>query len=1324
MKKFTLFTIILFIAFTPILYSQTYSFHFDKPVISQTTDGFSQIIYPNCMNQGKEGTPELPYRGIDLLLPYNYELLSATVVSVTFYPTEYGIKIKPASKPVPISHFNGIITPPFPDKTIYDSGDPYPAGILGPPATNYLCGHGIASFTLCPVIYIPANEEARFIQDITIKIKTHASARASEATRFLRTSPEVENRIRHIVDNPDVLGDYPDDPVRDNDDYDLLLISNSALMPSFDDYVSYKTSVGFLVKQVTTEEIYAQYSGDDDQEKIRNCIIDYYTNHGIRYVILGGDADPANPNDRIIPHRGLTAVDDDDIASDMYYSNLDGNWNNDGDNQWGEPGEADLYSEVSIGRLCVDNTTEIANFTHKLYMYQDAPVTADVEKALILGEQLDSQTWGGTYKDEIVNGSSNNGYTTTGFPDNFTITKLYDMSGGWDKTDIFHQFDDIGVNLMNHLGHSNVDYNMKMYNSDLTTTNFTNDGVTRGYVIGYSQGCYNGSFDNRNDYGYYGDDCFAEVFTGLETGEVAAIANSRYGWYDPGGTNSSSQYYDRQFFSAIFGDNITAIGRTNAASKEVDVSYINNDEYCRWVAYETNLFGDPSLDIWTAVPTDIIASYPVSITIGSSELPFETDAPYARIAVMQSGVLIGRAVADDDGNATVTFATLTDPAPLDVSIIAHNKNRHTGSVLVVSNQPYIIYQYYSIDDEQGNGNGVPDYGESILLSLALRNVGDQPAANANVTLSTTDPYITITDNSQFYGTIEAGEIVEENDAFGFDISTDVPDQHVVTFDIEIVAQDTWTASFSMVINAPMLTIGHFIINDTTGGNSNGNIDPGETVQIIVKSSNLGHSDCSDAFAQLTSTSEWLTVPETTDTIGDLPAGAEADATFTVGVDDYAPIGAYVDFNYQLISGDYSVENDYSKTIGLVFENWESGDFSKFAWTSTSTWPWYISHDGPYEGIFCCHSGDIGNSQASNMSLIYNCVSNDSVSFFKRISSEPEHDYLNFYIDDVMVGQWSGFTDWERVCFPVTPGVHTFKWEYAKDYEEKAGLDCAWVDYIVFPPTLVTTCIPGNDTAICENETYQCNATASNYTSLLWTTSGTGTFDIPDILTPVYSPSQQDYDSGSVTLSLTAFSNLPCGDITRSFVLTFNPLPAVPETPDGPTYVDLYYTSSSEYTIPPASDAVSYLWSLEPAEAGDITGDQTTGTVEWNAAFLGTASVSAKSINDCGESSFSEALEVEVVNTVGLDELNQPGFMSIYPNPNNGKFVLTFNASTNETASLDILNSFGRIIYSTKNIQIDQKASVELDLKNPVNGVYYLVLTTNERKEVRRFVIIK
>lgn len=1324
MKKATLLTTVFAVIFSLSAISQTYTYSFEKPVISPAENGYSQLLYDDCLNMGDPGNPEIPLMGVNILLPQYNELFSVEVVSITYFPQTEELAIKPAVKPVPLSqreHASIILQE---NKAIYSSDNVYPASVTGDISTHFLSGHGIGSFTICPIEYTPASNQVKFIKEITLKINTGKTRKALEANRFLKNSPRISQKLSTIVSNPSATSSYAYLPERDSDPYDLLIITSDALLPGFEDYVDYKTETGFFVKTITVEEIYATYPGLDNQDKIRNCIIDYYTENGIGFVILGGDGDPANPTDNIIPPRGFIADDDSDIAADMYYANLDGTWNDDNDNLWGEPNEWDLYSEVCIGRLCVDSLTELANFLNKVMLYQSSPVTADIEKGVMIGESLNSYTWGGTYKDEIDAGGTYNGYTTVGFPANFTIDKLYEMTAMWDKADVFDQFNNDGINLMNHLGHSNVTYNMKMYNSDLTTTNFTNDGVTRGFVIGYSQGCYNGSFDNRGTGSSYGSDCFAETFTALETGEVASIANSRYGWYNPGGTNSSSQYYDRQFFDAIFGDNLTLIGDAHADAKETDVSYMVNNSNWRWVAYELNLFGDPTMDIWTEVPTNIVADYPVSVPIGSSSVTIETDAPFARIAIMREGILYGRAIADANGDATVTFPMLTSPAPLEVSIIAHNKNRHIGSILVISDQPYIIYSAHQINDIEGNSNGQIDYGETIYLSLGLTNVGDQPSYNTTVTMTNSDPNITITDGTHNFGVIQAGQTVTVPDAFAFEVANNISDEYEIDFNFEISGDDTWYADVELMAYAPSLKIGSIIIDDTAGGNGNGNIDPGESITLYVESINAGHSDCFEALGFLESTSQYVTITESSVNIGEMPANTTSLAAYEVEIDDFAPIGDYIDLDYALTAGEYAVEFSFAYTVGLIFEDWESGDFSKFTWGSTSTWPWGMALSGAFEGDYAVCSGDIGNEETSNIMITYKCVVDDSISFFRKISSEEEGDYLRFYIDNVMIDEWAGMFDWKKFTYPVNAGTHTFMWQYEKNDEEKKGEDCAWIDYIVFPPTTVTINYPGTDTSVCVGETYQCDAVADNYTSLEWSTSGTGSFSDPTILSPVYTPSQQDYDDGSVTLELTAYSSLPCGDIVRDFVLSFDPMPSTPQIPEGPDYVDLYYNTTSDYLIEPAADADYYVWLIEPADAGVVTGSGVTGTVEWNMEYLGTAYVSVKGVNDCGESEFSESIEVTVNNTVGLLTAEPDYTFSVLPNPSAGVFHLSIISENDINVDIEVLNASGFKVYEQKNVQITHSFKEKLNLLHLNSGIYYIRIINEEHTSTRKIVIMK
>lgn len=1073
MKKATLLVLMTFICLSGAFagkFIQKYNFQYPSLL---TSGIYTEIQYPNCWNTGMEGTPNMPYYNVNVLIPQGEHIVAVNILEQVFYGEKATITIIPAAKPFPISQpaTNYKLTQ---NAAIYQSTNQYPNSILSESNTGYLSGHGIGSFTICPVSWIPAEKSAQFLQYIAIEIVTEKNNKSMEAQQLLRTSKLIEQRITNLVDNSELLDTYTYNNTRFDDETDLLVITSEALLPAFEDFVNFKNSTGYLTHTITIETIYANYEGADNQEKIRNCIIDYYTNHNLQYVILGGDSDPANSNDYIIPHRGFFAQDELDIPSDLYYCCLDGTWNDDGDNMWGEAGETDLFSEVLIGRFCVDNDEEIANLTHKNILYQTEPVLEDIENTLMLGEQLDDEpTYGGNYKDEIADGSSSNGYTTAAINDNFTIVRVYDRDMNWNKNTIFNKFNITGLNLMNHLGHSNTTYNMKMTCDDVTTVNFTNDGVTRGYVVGYSQGCYNGSFDNRStDAGSYGSqDSFAEYITNLETADVACVSNSRYGWYMPGSTNSSSQMYDREFFDALFGEGISMIGAMNADSKEDNPGIFNSNDNYRWVAYETNLFGDPTLDVWTAQPQDITATIPPSIIIGSSHLIFDITIPAARIAIMQNGELIGRGLTDQNGFADVEFFDLiTSTEPITASIIAHNYNRLTQEMIVISDQPYVVFNQCNINDNTGNGNGELDYNESILLDMTLINVGDQPSSAVTANLSTEDEYITITQGTHDYGSFDAGQEISIEDAFAFDIADNIPDGHVISFSVEALGNETWNSTFKLSVNAPKLAIISASINDDQG-NGNGYADPGEILDYTINIENFGHADINSIIMNVVCESEYITINSgAATTIDALEAGTTEQVTLNISIDENTPEGTLANFSFIVKAGAYSISDESAFKIGLILENFETGDFSANNWVFGGNADWTIVDSPIYEGTYAARSGVISNNQLSFMQIEnYDVDGNDSIAFMVKVSTEATYDYLYFYLGDEQVGEWEGEKDWQRVAFAVPEGINTFRWLYKKDQYETGGQDCAWVDFIE---------LPAPDLGVGITETYNDNSLAA------------------------------------------------------------------------------------------------------------------------------------------------------------------------------------------------------------------------------------------------------
>ena len=88
--------------------------------------------------------------------------------------------------------------------------------------------------------------------------------------------------------------------------------------------------------------------------------------------------------------------------------------------------------------------------------------------------------------------------------------------------------------------------------------------------------------------------------------------------------------------------------------------------------------------------------------------------------------------------------------------------------------------------------------------------------------------------------------------------------------------------------------------------------------------------------------------------------------------------------------------------------------------------------------------------------------------------------------------------------------------------------------IVPAPTAFT----GPNDVICENTPYSLSsATATNQLSVLWTTSGDGTFTNSSSLNPDYIPGTNDIIAGAVDLTLSLTGNSPCLSIVSTMTLT-------------------------------------------------------------------------------------------------------------------------------------------------------------------------------------------
>ena len=113
--------------------------------------------------------------------------------------------------------------------------------------------------------------------------------------------------------------------------------------------------------------------------------------------------------------------------------------------------------------------------------------------------------------------------------------------------------------------------------------------------------------------------------------------------------------------------------------------------------------------------------------------------------------------------------------------------------------------------------------------------------------------------------------------------------------------------------------------------------------------------------------------------------------------------------------------------------------------------WFVQPIETHDDEDAVQSGHVTHSRSS---WFETSVSGPgTLTFWWSVSSEERWDALEFHVDGELESSISG-TDggWTKKTIEITHGgTHTFRWRYCKDESDSCGLDCGWVDEIVWTP---------------------------------------------------------------------------------------------------------------------------------------------------------------------------------------------------------------------------------------------------------------------------------
>ena len=750
-----------------------------NPEISEDR-GFTIVSFEDSFFPQNEGEPAVPVRSIFFEIPVDKKILNVNFEGRNENHIILNSQIIPVQRNVPLSYKGEVPFISVNQKQYQE--DIFPENIIHNFGSGRCGNTNIGYISFYSGIYRPTQNKLTYYEEITFDI-------------------EFENDPRNEI----YPGSYSSEQVLKSlnisyntrtTDIKYLLITPESFADEYETLLDFRRIQGVYTFIETIENIEQNYQGFDLQEKIRNYIISMYEEHSISFVTLGADTDA-------IPSRTAFAFDceyglyddENEIRADMYYSCLNGNWNADGDEIYGEEeDEVDFFPEVFVGRISANTEGEVTDYISRLISYEKGE-HEDYTKAGGFSMEL----WEGS-DSEVCQQYIYEQY----FPEFYDITLLYDDENTMENA---YALLNQNINIVQHTGHAGKT-SLSLEDGSIETTNLDNLENEHGGIF-YSIGCWSAALD----YGSIGE---ALVMT-EDKGQLAYIGNSRYGWGAPAASGFGfSEFFQKEFFKQIFWNDITVISETNALQKLTFVPYFGGTSIYKWVAYQLNEVGDSYFNLINENPEEL--DYSIEI---SEDLHF---------VVTSCGIPIEDVIITAGENQTMT-------------------NTYGEAILANSAETAYLYKYgykaveIDISEYQPepfigdiSGNTVVSQEQTFWISSILHNPTNEHF-NFSVEYEFDEDEISIS-NVSYTSSVEANSNINLNAVTGYILPIEesyqmepgkeiTVTQNIYNDDNEIVTE----SSIIFTILAPEVSL-NFVVNPE-------NIFPGSNVQLSYEFINTG-----------------------------------------------------------------------------------------------------------------------------------------------------------------------------------------------------------------------------------------------------------------------------------------------------------------------------------------------------------------------------------------------------------------------------------------------------------------------------------------------------
>ena len=822
------------------------------------------------------------------------------------------------------------------EERVYTANQYYPQNCVEVSEVMNLRGINTVMLGITPFQFNPITKELIVINNIEIEIEYISGSRVYDDPKY--RSPWFDPILKNALLNYEVLPEiaYSAKSSKDGEGCEYLIVipNREDFRPFAEQILEYRTKQGIYTKIMSLEDM-----GVSTTTQLKSFFHNAYNTWDIPPVAVLLMADH-NTNmslgipAEVVPHPYPQSGS---CITDNQYADVTG----------------DLLPEMVFGRMAAENEAQMAVLVSKFIEYETQPCMEPSyyqNPITALGWQTErwfqicSEAVGGYWRkhgktpvriNAIYSGTPGSSWSSnqnTSMVVNYfgpsgtgyipaTPAELGNWSGGL-ASHVTTAVNN-GAFALQHRDHGFENgWGEPAFQSSHINT-LTNVGKMT-YV--FTINCLTGKFNHSSP-------CFGELFhrytyQGQNAGCVGflgpteisySFVNDAFAWgmYDLFDPDFLPTYGPQGPHSAAYSGNwMPAFG--NVAGKyflaQSNWPYNTGDKNITYQMFTAH--SDVFLRLYTEVPVAISAIHPDVTLAGNPGLLISANEG---TLISLTAVIDGNLEILDIATATGEIQSMNIPSTLpptteiNVVITGQNFLRYEAIISVVPAEgPYIVPNKYTVV----NDDILTYISSNSEIAVTLKNVGIEPNEPATVTISSSDPQLTINN-----ATASCGSIAPDGTAvvhFNVTIANDIPDNKSFTIDVTVTETGksrSWESKLTLKAFAPVFSLEKVIVN----GIENGNLEAGAVLNITTVVKNKGGADAFNVKGDLEIKSPFISIAceENNASKKLLPANETTELTFSVVTDSEMNLGHIANIDL-LLNAQY--ERSHTAPFAVSYSN--------------------------------------------------------------------------------------------------------------------------------------------------------------------------------------------------------------------------------------------------------------------------------------------------------------------------------------------------------------------------------------------------------------------